>query len=94
MRQLGFTRMWSIHPSQVRPIIEAFAPTTAEVDQAVEILQAAQAVQWAPIQHRGVLHDRASYRYFWHVIARAHRTSMADGPQLPAQVREAFFGPL
>ena len=92
-RQFGFTRMWSIHPAQVRPIVEAFSPTAAEVDQAIEILQAAQAAQWAPIQHRSVLHDRASYRYFWHVVERAHRTSMADGPQLPAQVREAFFGP-
>ncbi|MDP3085260.1 MAG: CoA ester lyase, partial [Rubrivivax sp.] len=47
---------------------------------------------WAPIQHRDTLHDRASYRYFWHVIERAHRTSVAAGPQLPAQVRSAFFG--
>jgi citrate lyase subunit beta / citryl-CoA lyase len=92
VRQFGYTRMWSIHPAQVRPIIEAFSPTAAEVDVAIDILQAAQAAQWAPIQHRSVLHDRASYRYFWHVIERAHRTSMADGPQLPAQVREAYFG--
>jgi len=24
--ELGFTRMWSIHPDQIRPILEAFAP--------------------------------------------------------------------
>jgi citrate lyase subunit beta/citryl-CoA lyase len=92
-RQFGYTRMWSIHPAQVRPIVEAFSPSASEIDLAVEILTSAQAAQWAPIQHRGVLHDRASYRYFWHVLERAHRTSLADGPQLPAQVREAFFPP-
>lgn len=90
-REFGYTRMWSIHPSQVQTIVEAFAPTTAEVDLAVEILFAAQAANWAPIRHRDTLHDRASYRYFWHVLERAQRTSTADGPQLPAAVREAFF---
>ena len=90
-RQFGYTRMWSIHPAQVRPIVEAFAPTTAEVDLAIEILDAAEAAQWAPIRHRDTLHDRASYRYFWHVLERAHRTSFAGGPQLPEEVRMAFF---
>ena len=90
-REFGFTRMWSIHPSQVQTIVEAFSPTTAEVDLAVEILLAAQSAQWAPIRHRDMLHDRASYRYFWHLLERAHRTSTTDGPQLPAAVREAFF---
>ncbi len=94
-RQYGYTRMWSIHPDQIRPIVEAFSPSVAEVDQAVEILLAAQAAQWGPIRHRhngkDQLHDRASYRYFWHVLERAHRTSLAHGAQLPAEVRAAFF---
>ncbi len=91
-RQFGYTRMWSIHPAQVRVIVDAFAPSTAEVDLAIEILQAAQAARWAPIRHRDRLHDRASYRYFWHVLQRAQQTSYAGGAQLPAEVREAFFG--
>ncbi|MGY4829758.1 HpcH/HpaI aldolase/citrate lyase family protein [Sphaerotilaceae bacterium SBD11-9] len=86
-RQLGYLRMWSIHPDQIRPIVEAFAPTVAETDQAIEILLAAQSAEWAPISHRDTLHDRASYRYFWHVLERAQRTGQA----LPAAVREAFF---
>jgi citrate lyase subunit beta / citryl-CoA lyase len=94
-RQLGYTRMWSIHPDQIRPIIDAFSPTAAEVDQAIEIIVAAQAANWAPIRHgtrgREQLHDRASYRYFWQVLQRAHRTSFAGGPQLPAEIRLAFF---
>jgi citrate lyase subunit beta/citryl-CoA lyase len=90
---LGYTRMWSIHPGQIRTIVDAFAPTIAEVDQAIEILQAAQAADWAPIRHgEDRLHDRASYRYFWQVLERAHRTSFHGGAQLPAEVRLAWFG--
>jgi citrate lyase subunit beta/citryl-CoA lyase len=91
-RELGYTRMWSIHPDQIRIIVDAFAPTVAEVDQAIEILMAAKAADWAPIRHHDTLHDRASYRYFWHVLQRAHRTSYSGGTQLPIEVRRAFFG--
>ena len=89
-KQLGYTRMWSIHPSQIRPIVDAFSPTIAELDQAIEIILAAQAAQWAPIRHDDTLHDRASYRYFWHVIERAQRTSLGVG--IPAEHRLAWFG--
>jgi len=90
-RQFGYTRMWSIHPAQIRPIVEAFTPTAAEVDLAIEIIAAAQAADWAPIRHHDSLHDRASYRYFWQLLERAHRTSYTGGPQLPAEVRDAYF---
>lgn len=89
---LGYTRMWSIHPAQVRTIVEAFAPTVAEVDDAIEIIQAAQAAGWAPIRRHETLHDRASYRYYWQVIERAERTSFHGGPQLPGELRAAWFG--
>jgi citrate lyase subunit beta/citryl-CoA lyase len=90
-RQLGYLRMWSIHPEQVRVIVDAFTPTTAEVDLAIEVLSAAQAAGWAPIRHHDTLHDRASYRFFWHVLERAESTSLAGEPQLPAEVRAAWF---
>ncbi len=94
-RQFGYTRMWSIHPDQIRVIVDAFTPSVAEVDQAVEIVMAARAANWAPIRHKhggqDTLHDRASYRYFWQIVERAHRTSYAQGPQLPDEVRAAFF---
>jgi citrate lyase subunit beta/citryl-CoA lyase len=90
-RELGYTRMWSIHPNQIRPIIKAFAPGAAEIEQAVEIISAAQAANWAPIRHRSgqrdTLHDRASYRYFWQVLERASGT----GQTLPADARKAWF---
>jgi len=86
-RELGYTRMWSIHPDQIPVIIEAFAPVVAEVDDAIEILTDAQAAHWAPISHRGKLHDRASYRHYWHVLERAWLT----GQPLPAEIKQAFF---
>jgi citrate lyase subunit beta / citryl-CoA lyase len=89
--EFGYTRMWSIHPAQIQPIVEAFTPSTAEVDTAIEIITAAQAADWAPIKHHDALHDRASYRYWWQVLERAHLTSYANGPQLPVEVRDAFF---
>jgi len=94
-RQFGYTRMWSIHPDQVRVIVDAFAPTAAEVDLAVEIIHAAEAADWGPIRHRHGgrehLHDRASYRYFWQVLERAHRTSVEGDSQLPSQTRMRYF---
>jgi citrate lyase subunit beta/citryl-CoA lyase len=69
--EFGYTRMWSIHPEQIRPIIRAFLPDSDEVDKAARILGAASAVNWGPVQIDGELHDRASYRYFWTVIKRA-----------------------
>jgi citrate lyase subunit beta/citryl-CoA lyase len=85
-REFGYTRMWSIHPNQIRPILAAFAPSEREVEDACRIIEAAQQAQWAPISHGGVLHDRASYRYYWQVIERAHRTGQA----LPAQAQGYF----
>ena len=86
-RELGYTRMWSIHPSQIRPIVAAFAPDASEVDEAVAIIEAAAAAAWAPTRHGDVLHDRASYRYWWRIAARARRTGMA----LPADFEQRFF---
>ena len=85
-REFGYTRMWSIHPSQIRPILEAFSPDERQIDTAAVILLAAARADWAPISHGGVLHDRASYRHFWQVLERAHATGRA----LPAEVRAWF----
>ncbi|MEO8120111.1 MAG: aldolase/citrate lyase family protein [Rhodoferax sp.] len=87
-RALGYTRMWSIHPSQIRPILDAFAPQAQEIELATTIVMAAAQVDWAPISYGGKLHDRASYRYFWQVLERAHQT----GRHLPNEARAYFFG--
>jgi citrate lyase subunit beta/citryl-CoA lyase len=85
-REFGFTRMWSIHPDQIRTILAAFAPGAHEIETASKMIVAAAAAQWAPISFDGKLQDRASYRYYWQVLERAHRTGRA----LPAEVREWF----
>jgi len=76
-REFGYTRMWSIHPSQIRPILEALAPDEREIENATKIIVAAARADWAPISFERVLHDRASYRYFWQVLERAHQTGRA-----------------
>jgi len=85
-REFGYTRMWSIHPSQIRPILEAFSPEAQQIDTAATILLAAALADWAPISHNGVLQDRASYRLFWQILQRAHAT----GRKLPAEVLSWF----
>lgn len=74
---LGYTRMWSIHPSQIRPILQAFSPSVEEVELAASIVLRAAEQDWAPISVDGKLHDRASFRYFWQVLERAHQTGCA-----------------
>ncbi|SAK75753.1 HpcH/HpaI aldolase/citrate lyase family protein [Caballeronia arationis] len=85
--EFGYTRMWSIHPDQIAPIVAAFAPRADEIDLAAEILLAAQAAQWGPTRHGDTLHDRASYRYYWSVLRRAQ----AIGQAMPESAR-ALFG--
>ena len=50
------------------------------------MIAAAQQAQWAPISFRGKLEDRASYRYYWQVLERAHQT----GRKLPAPAQGWF----
>ena len=85
-REFGYTRMWSIHPAQIRAILKAFAPTEREIETSTEILTAAARADWAPVNICGRLHDRASYRYDWQVLVRAHRT----GRTLP-DIVQAWF---
>ena len=85
-REFAYTRMWSIHPSQIRPIVEAFAPDAQEIDTATRLLCAAAQAQWAPIRFDNTLHDRASYRHFWQVLERAHATGRA----LPDEAKAWF----
>jgi citrate lyase subunit beta/citryl-CoA lyase len=72
--EFGFMRMWSIHPDQIEPIIQGMLPSHDEVLEAQDILAKAAAAQWGPIEHLGRLHDRASYRYYWGIVARTGMT--------------------
>lgn len=85
-KDFGFMRMWSIHPNQILPIVETLRPDFAEVQEAAEIICAAQANNWGPIRHGQRLHDRASYRYFWELLCRAEST----GAPLPTEAKALF----
>ncbi len=87
LAEFGFTRMWSIHPSQVREIVAALSPSAEQIGTAGQILLAARAADWAPIRHAGRLEDRASYRYWWALLRRAH----SAGAPLDDAIRQAFF---
>jgi citrate lyase subunit beta/citryl-CoA lyase len=80
--EFGYTRMWSIHPSQIRPILAALTPDAAEIELASRVILLAMLAHWAPVSVDGRLHDRASYRYFWQLLLRARRTGRA----LPSEV--------
>jgi citrate lyase subunit beta/citryl-CoA lyase len=53
------------------------------MEVATKIIAAAARVDWAPISFEGKLEDRASYRYYWQVLERAHRT----GRKLPQELQ-------
>jgi citrate lyase subunit beta/citryl-CoA lyase len=76
--------MWSIHPTRFARFWR-LSPASDEVAQAAQILAAAAGADWAPISHGGVLHDRASYRYFWQLLERAHQTGQ------PSRGRKPWF---
>jgi citrate lyase subunit beta/citryl-CoA lyase len=82
----GFLRMWSIYPAQIQSIVDAMKPRTDEVENAVNILAAAQEANWGPIQYEGELHDRATYRYFWELVQKAKVT----GLKLPESAQRWF----
>ena len=86
--EFGFLRMWSIYPLQIEAIVKAMQPDFSEVEDGAAILLLAQAADWGPIQYKGELHDRATYRYFWSCLQRAAVT----GVPIPADAKAAFFG--
>jgi citrate lyase subunit beta/citryl-CoA lyase len=85
--EFGFLRMWSIYPAQISAIVEAMQPDLSEVEDAANILLAAQAADWGPIQYKGELHDRATYRYFWELLQKAKVTQV----KISEEALKAFF---
>ncbi|MGF6779243.1 HpcH/HpaI aldolase/citrate lyase family protein [Paraburkholderia sp. GAS334] len=85
--EFGFLRMWSIYPAQILPIVNALRPDFGEVADAAGVLIAAQDANWGPVQYKGELHDRATYRYFWAVLEKAKVTGM----EIPAEAKQRFF---
>ncbi|MEJ2528556.1 MAG: aldolase/citrate lyase family protein [Gammaproteobacteria bacterium] len=85
--EFGFMRMWSIYPTQIQSIVDAMKPDFSEIEAGQNILLQAYANDWGPIQYQGELHDRATYRYYWELVQRAH----FSGQALTAEIEQAFF---
>jgi len=85
--EFGYLRQYSIHPDQILPIVRGMRPDADEIEDAALILLAAQTADWGPVGHKGKLHDRASFRYYWQLLERAQRT----GAAVPADAHAAFF---
>jgi citrate lyase subunit beta/citryl-CoA lyase len=79
--------MWSIHPSQIEPILEEMSTDFGELELACEVLLGAIKNDLAPLSLGGQLHDRASFRYFYHRVAVA----LASGASLPNGELEAIL---
>jgi citrate lyase subunit beta/citryl-CoA lyase len=71
LQEFGYTRMWSIHPKQIQPIIKSMSPTHDEIMKAAQIITLAQKASWGPIRYEGTLYDRASYRHYWTLLKKA-----------------------
>lgn len=56
-RQHGFTGKFAIHPAQVAPIVAAFTPGEAEVDQARRVIAAFEAAAGGAVQLDGRMID-------------------------------------
>ena len=57
-RALGFTAKLCLHPRQVVPVNEGFAPTKAEIDRAHRIVAAARLSKGGVVQLDGRMIDR------------------------------------
>lgn len=85
--EFGYLRMWSVHPDQIEPIVNAMSPNFLELDQAIAILVKAQNNQWGPISHKNSLHDKATYRYYWQLLQAAYQARI----ELPVEIVKRFF---
>lgn len=86
-KEFGFLRMWSVYPTQIDAILEAFTPQLDKVEQAEQVLRKAQNHNWGPIQYEDKLYDRASYRCLWQLLKRAQ----LSGINLSEQAQQTWF---
>lgn len=78
---IGATGKWCIHPSQVAIANEVFAPTTEEIRQATEVIEAVKAAEAQGLGAAnidGMMVDAATTRVFETVLERARRCRLID----------------
>jgi citrate lyase subunit beta/citryl-CoA lyase len=74
-RALGFGAKLCIHPKQIAPVHQAFAPTAQEVDWAKRVLAAAEAAQGAAVAVDGRMVDRPVILIAQQMLEEAQRRS-------------------
>jgi len=62
-------------------------PNFEEVQDGAEILVLAQDADGGPIQFKGELHDRATYRYCWGIL----QVAKVSGQDISAEALRRFF---
>jgi citrate lyase subunit beta/citryl-CoA lyase len=71
-REFGFDGKWALHPSQVEPLNEIFAPTTAEIERARAIINALEREPGrGAVMLEGEMIDEASRKRAHQLLARA-----------------------
>ncbi len=70
VKSLGFTGKLAIHPRQVDPIIEAFTPTSAEIENAQGVMAAYTAAAGGVCVYRGKMVDEPVMRAARRALAR------------------------
>ena len=86
-REFGYTRMWSIHPSQIRPILEAFAPDAQAIETATKIIAAAAR---AALGAGRALAANCTTAPATATSGRCSSARMPTGRPLPAEARDWF----
>jgi citrate lyase subunit beta / citryl-CoA lyase len=79
---LGGVGKWCIHPSQIELANRVFAPTQAEIDEAVgaiEAVQAAEAQGLGAATYHGMMIDAATERLFQVTVDRARHCGLLSG---------------
>jgi citrate lyase subunit beta/citryl-CoA lyase len=79
-QRFGFSRMWSIHPSQIEPIQQAFLINNDALSLAQGIITQATYEDFGPIRFEQQLHDRASFRYHWMLVKKAYQQGLSLEP--------------
>jgi citrate lyase subunit beta / citryl-CoA lyase len=82
--RFGFSRMWSIHPAQIEPILNALTPDFSNIALSQRIIELGASAQWSPIAMEGILYDRASFRYHWQLCKQAYALGIMLNPDFVA----------
>lgn len=82
-RSLGYDGKWALHPSQIAPLNEIFAPTPAEFDQAAAVLdelaRAEESDGRGAVLLDGQMIDEAMRKQATQVVARGRASGLAGG---------------